>query len=236
VIRKTEGIVLRTLRHQDANLITSVYTREFGLKSFIVKGFRSPRARKRHSFFQPLSLVELVIYHNEQRNLHSISESRIVIPFQQVQTHPVKLCLGLTALEVFVTCVKEEEQNEALYDFLREFITDLEGRSEHLIHSLLYYLVHLTGFLGFFPQDETEGSGHCEFELRQGLLLPVTEPDEVGRVLREFMYTEIGTCHEIRFGQDTKRVLIRRLLEYYQHHSEGFRWPQSIGVFEELFL
>ncbi|MCB0841393.1 MAG: recombination protein O N-terminal domain-containing protein, partial [Bacteroidetes bacterium] len=32
VIRKTEGIVLRTLRHQDSNLITTLYTRDFGIR------------------------------------------------------------------------------------------------------------------------------------------------------------------------------------------------------------
>ncbi|MEZ4847168.1 MAG: recombination protein O N-terminal domain-containing protein [Bacteroidia bacterium] len=51
MIRKTEGIVLRTLRHQDSNLITTLYTRDFGIRSFVITGYRSARAEHKTRLF-----------------------------------------------------------------------------------------------------------------------------------------------------------------------------------------
>ncbi len=235
MIQKTEGIVLRVVRHQDANVITTIFTREYGLRTFIIKGFRSPRARRKHSYFQPLSVVELVLFYNENRAIHSISESRLAYPLMEAQTDPVKLSLGLTALEVFLSSVKEEEENEPMYAFLRSFIVGLETNQVKLVNLFIHFLVHLTIFLGFFPQDESDESPKVRFDLENGLLIAGEADDQAAEVLRQFLYVSQEGSLDLVFSNEVKREIIRRMLEYYRRHVEGFRYPNAMGVFGELY-
>ena len=241
-IHKTEGIVLRTLRHQDANLITTIYTREYGLRSFIVPGYRSAHSRKRHSYFQPLSIVEVVFQYRETRGLHKVTEPRLGPLLQEAQTHPIKLSLGLALLEVFADTVKEEEQNLPLYEFLEGVIRALDAADQRLIQLFVFFLVHHTRFLGFFPYDESEGGAAIEFDVQAGTFRRAKgEGNPVAGLIRQFAYSELAllpapaSCQQITFDQQTKRQLIRTLFDYYQVHVEGFRYPQTLRVFAEVF-
>ena len=51
-------------------------------------------------------------------------------------------------------------------------------------------------------------------------LLPVTEP---------------YSCQQITFDSQQKRELIRMLFGYYGEHIHGFRYPQTMKVFAEVF-
>ena len=148
MIGKTEGIVLRTLPYQDANLITTLYTQESGIKSFILKGYRSNRARSKHSFCQPISIIDLVYLYKENQSLHKVRESKLAYMLQTIQTDPVKLSLGLAIVEVFYLTVKEEEPNPALYHFLKESLIAIDVAERKLIHIFIHFLLHQTQFLG----------------------------------------------------------------------------------------
>lgn len=242
MIRKTEGIVLRTLKHQDANLITTLYTESFGICSFLLKGYRSTRARKKHSYFQPLSIVEVIFQESPNRSLQKVSESRLVFPLQEVQVHPIKLSLGLAMVEIFGQVVREEEPNPALYRFLKASIVRLDEANQRLIQLFIFYLVHLTGFLGFLPNDESKGAPHVMFKVMTGTISPASnDRDRIAYLLRTFLHSELiplpdeRSCQAIIFSNEEKRKLIQTIFAYYEQHIEGFTYPQTMKVFAEVF-
>ena len=236
MIQKTEGIVLRTLKHQDSHLIARIYTREAGLLSFLIKGYRSMRSRRKYSYFQPLSLIDIVFYYRENRDLHKINESKIAVLLQEVQTHPVKLALGLAVVEVFSGCVREEESQPGLFDFLKACILRLDVEERRLIHVFIYYLLHLTRFLGFFPHDASKNSPKVEFNVQAGTFSPVSHKnDAIAGLLRRFLYSNLDNCQDITFNSAEKKALIYTLFEYYRIHIDGFRYPNSLQVYAEVF-
>ncbi|MEO1450385.1 MAG: DNA repair protein RecO [Bacteroidota bacterium] len=242
MIHKTEGIVLRTLKHQESNLITTLYTEAFGIRSFILTGFRSGKSRRKHSYFQPLSIVDIVFQERPGRSLHKVTESHISEMLPSLQAHPVKLSLGLAMAEIFYDTVKEEEAHPALYQLLRQTLSQLEQSDQRLIQWFLYFLVHLTGPLGFFPQDSSEASAQVRFDLGEGTLRSVNENgDRAAWLLRAFLYSELiplpdpNSCQQLTFTQGEKRALIHMLFRYYQLHIEGFKYPQTMKVFAEVF-
>lgn len=236
MIHKTEGIVLRTLKYQESGLITTVYTREYGKRTFMIKSYRSARSRHKYSYFQPLSLIDLVYFYKENRDIHNINESKLAILLNEAQSHPVKLSLGLAMVEIFYDCVKEEEQNIELYEFMRGTILYLDQQDRHLIHIFVYFLMHLSRFLGFFPNDESKGAHHVHFDVKKGIFSPRDQQaDPIPGLLRRFRESSLETCHDITFDQQEKRFLLKSLFEYYQFHVQGFRYPQTIKVFAEVF-
>jgi DNA repair protein RecO (recombination protein O) len=240
VIQKTEAIVLRTLRHQESNLIATLYTREFGIRTCIIKGFHSARSRNRHSYFQPMSLIDIVFQQKESRDIQNITETRISNLLHSIQSDPVKLSLGLAICEIFYDTVKEEEANPGLFDFLRNVILALDESEGRMIQVFIWYLLHLTRFLGFFPRDQSADARQVQFDQKEGVF-GKGPGDESARMLRLFYYSHLApvadpeSCRQITFDTETKRQMIRTLFEYYQIHIQGFRYPQTMRVFAEVF-
>jgi DNA repair protein RecO (recombination protein O) len=237
MIRKTEAIVLNTRKFGDSSLICTLYTRAFGRRNFIVKGYRSTRSRKRHSYFQPMSLIEVVYYHKEGRDLQLITESTNRYFFQTLQTSPIKITLGMVVIEMFYHTVKEEEEaNAPLFEFLSNFLVELDRRDHHLIHLFLFYLMQLSAYVGFFPSDLVEDvTQPVHFDIRNGILENSPLPDRAAFLALAFARTDIAHCADIPVTQQEKNELIAAMMEYYRIHVEGFKVPESLGVFQEIF-
>ncbi|MEM6263069.1 MAG: DNA repair protein RecO [Bacteroidota bacterium] len=234
--QKTEGIVLRTVKYQEANLITTMYTLDHGLLSFIAKGVRRTNSRKKHSYFQPMSIVDMIFWHRENRDLQKLSESKTAHLLLSAQTDPVKLSLGLAVLEIFSACVKEETPNPPLYIFLKTYILELDQQERNLIHLFIFFLLHLTAHLGFFPNDKSEESSKVSLDVRGGTVSANSSGgDDISLLMRRFLYADWESCREITFDRDQKRHLIRTLFDYYHQHVEGFKYPKTMQVFAEVF-
>jgi DNA repair protein RecO (recombination protein O) len=207
-----------------------------GARSFLLKGYRSRNGSRKYGFFQPLSVVEMVFLYRENRDIHSVNDCRPVQMLHEVQTSPVKMALGLTMAEIFYDCVKEEEQNIRLYDFFSRCIFTLDASEQRHIHVLLYFLLHLTGYLGFLPSDLSEGHERVQFDVLAGRFVPSPGGnDPIAGILRQFLYAQIVDCQQIVFDADQKRLLLQTLFEYYRRHIGGYRPPQTIQVFAEVF-
>ena len=236
MICKTEAVVLRTYKYQESHLIAVLFTQSYGIKHFLIKGFRSPRNRKKYSYFQPLSIVEIIFFEKAQRELQQIKESKTAHILYHIQTHPIKLSLGLSMIEIFYQCVKEETTNEPLYAFLVDCITHIDRSEDKLIQTFLFFLVHFTRFLGFFPNDISGEAPFAHLNVREGILEATPEKtDPVSILIREFMRGNLESSATISFDQSTKKALVKTLFNYYYIHIDGFSYPNTLKVFSEVF-
>lgn len=236
MIRKTEAIVLHTQKHGDSSLICTLFTRQYGRRSFMIKGYRSARAKSRHSYFQPMSLIEVVFYHKEGRDLQLITESSNRHFFHRLQTDPLRITLGMVIMEVFYQSVREEERNDALFGFLATVLVSLDEWDDKLIHVFLWYLVQLTRYLGFFPSVEVEDlSQPVYFDLREGSITHAPGARGSDHHIAAFSLLELAQCRELRFSNADKKEMIATLLQYYLLHVEGFKEPESLKVLEQVF-
>ncbi len=236
MIRKTEAIVLNTRKFGDTSLICTMYTKSYGRRNFIIKGYRSTRARKRHSYFQPMSMIEIVYYHKDNRDLQIITESSNRYFLHTLQTDPVKITLGMVVMEIFHQTVKEEEPNYPLFEFLGNVLAELDRRDKHLIHVFLHFLVQLSSYLGFLPSDMVEDpTKPIHFDLRNGFLENAALADKGAWMTLAFSRVDLANCHSIPVSKAEKNDLIAAMMEYYQIHVEGFRIPESLTVFQEIF-
>ena len=237
MIQKTEAIVLNTRKFGDTSLICTLYTRLYGRRNFLIKGYRNPRAKKRHSYFQPMSVIEVVYYHKEGRDLQLITESANRHFFNRLQTDPLRITLGMVISEIFYQSVREEEErNDGLFMFLLQSLVALDEWDDRLIHVFIWFLVHLTRYLGFFPTLEiTDPQGPHYFDLREGSIEHAPEARPSDRHIAAFCSTDLMGSRQLRFSNADKKEMITTLLHYYMLHVEGFRAPESLKVLEEVF-
>ncbi|MBA4056317.1 MAG: DNA repair protein RecO, partial [Marivirga sp.] len=70
MLHKTRGVVFRFTKYGETSIIVNIFTELFGLQGYIVNGVRSKSGKNRIALYQPLTLLDLVVYHRENANIN----------------------------------------------------------------------------------------------------------------------------------------------------------------------
>src|ERR1035437_10581237 len=90
MLHKTRGIVLPTVDYSDTSLIAKIYTEQFGIQSYLIKGAKRKNASIKANLFQPLALLELQVYKKEKKQLQTLKEAGAEIHFTSIHNDPAK--------------------------------------------------------------------------------------------------------------------------------------------------
>lgn len=151
MLHKTKALVLRSVKYGETSLVVTMFTEMFGLQSYMVNGVRAatPKQPYRGSFFQPATLLDLVVYHNEKQSLQRIKEYKWSYIYQDIYRNVHKNTVALFMVEVLQKCLKQPETNAELFAFAEDVLIHLDRGGDTVAANLpLYYLVHLAHFLG----------------------------------------------------------------------------------------
>ncbi|MBL7865470.1 MAG: DNA repair protein RecO [Cyclobacteriaceae bacterium] len=219
MIHKTRGIVFRFTKYGDTSIIVNIFTELFGLQSYIVNNVRSKSSRT-ISLYQPLTLLDLVVYHRENGNIMRIKEARCLHAYQSIHQDIRKTTIALFLAEMLNKSVKDQSNAESIYDFFMNSFIALD-KLEGVENFHLVFLVKLSRHLGFGPQathEILEGHG-------------VTSAEEAA--LHQLLTAEFEQCpaltHEVR------RSVLELLLTFYKRHLEMIGEIRSVAVLQEVF-
>jgi DNA repair protein RecO (recombination protein O) len=236
---KTRGIVFRYQKYGDSSVIVDIYTEEKGLQSYIVSGVRSKRARVRASLLQVMSLVDLVAYAREDRELNRIREIRPAAVYESIPFDLRKGAVGLFMVEIARKAIREVEENRRLFAFLYDSFLDLDQTSHPVANWHLSFLVHLTPFLGFLPSG-TANEETPFFDLQEGVFdtsipsHPHYLEGQESFLLSRLLETDRQLAYQISMDHDTRRKLLLHLIDFYRLHIEHFPTIQAHRILEEV--
>lgn len=222
MLLKTKGIVLRFVKYKETSVIATIYTLEKGLISVIANGVRSKKGKI--ALFQPLSLVEQIIYYNEQKKISRISEIHSYMPLHALRQDPIKASIAIFITEVLNKCLKEEESHEALYNFLQNSIIHLNEQSQLLGQFHLLFLVKLSLFLGIKPSASNDFLHHLTDT-------QAYQQKEAKHTLEQLL--EAGYDTALRISPTLRNQLLNDLLHYYRVHLDIGSF-NSVEVLHEL--
>lgn len=166
----TRGIVFRQTKYSDSSLVVRIMTEEMGLRSYIIKGARGPKAKIKASLFQPLTLLELVVSQKEKTDLQHIREARVAYPYQSIHLDIRKSSILLFLNELLYKSIQEEAVNPELFRYIFDHLILLDQTSENPANFHLLFMIHLTRNLGFFPHGRYLNEGTV-FDLVEGQFL-----------------------------------------------------------------
>lgn len=234
----TRAIVLSCLKYGDSSLIVKAFTESDGLKTYLLKGvLASRKGRLKTAYFQPLMQLELVATHRNKGTLERISEARINFPYSSVHTDISKNALTMFLAEMLGNCIREEERNASLFNFLESALQWLDTH-ERIANFHLLFLLELTKYLGFYP--DTNHSDAPYFDLVEGAFTtqPDAHPSLSGKKLddfRAFFGINFDAIHTIKLGKKDRLELVQNLIFYFEVHLHGFRKPRSLAILNEVF-
>src|SRR5882724_1588536 len=128
MVQSTKGIVLRTVKYGETSVIVSIYTELFGIQSYIVNGVRtsSKKGANKASFFQPAAILDLVVYHNELKNLQRIKEFRWSYLYKHIFFDILKNSVAVFIVELLQKTLKQPESNPELFYFIEDAFLHLD--------------------------------------------------------------------------------------------------------------
>ena len=115
---KTRGIIFRAVKYSETSIIADIYTEEKGLRSYIISGVRSKKAKVKASVLQVMTLVDMVAYHRDNKELNRIKEIKAAYVYRSIPFDIVKGAVGLFMIELARKTIKEAEENPGLFNFL----------------------------------------------------------------------------------------------------------------------
>ena len=149
-IVKTEGVVLKSMKYRESSKIVTLYTREFGKMSTIVKGAR--RAKNKYgSSLEPMSYDSVVVYKKEGRDLQTLAQCELIKSFRHLYDDLERMSAGLTIVELVNMIAHEEEGNVPLFALLVESLELLNAAQKNPSNLLYRFEIRLAAILGFRP-------------------------------------------------------------------------------------
>lgn len=156
------GIILRRRDLGEADRIVTIYTNEFGKRSFAARGSRKTTSRIAGQL-EPFSLVRIFVART--RGLHIISQVEAVEIFQGMRVNEVAITVAGIFAELVDWMTPEDQPNSDVFDLLQASLTLLDsGRDPGLV--TIAFELGLLRHLGYRP--ELYRCGVCGNELQLG--------------------------------------------------------------------
>jgi DNA repair protein RecO (recombination protein O) len=217
---KSRAIALSYLKQGESSIIAKIFTEEKGLQSFIVKGVRAKKAKKKLGLFQPLQLLNINATHITKNSLQYISE--ISIAHNQVSDgiDMKKNFISIFVAEVISKVLLETEKDKALFKFIWELKNNLSNIEKINPNFPLIFLIGLSEQLGFLPsKDQIDGDyfnlEFGEFTNNQQQLNHFIKKDN-SYYLRKLLENK-----DINIPYKNRNEILLHLIQYYklQHHE-----------------
>ena len=149
MVSKTNGIVLNYIKYKETSIISKIYTKKFGLKSYLINGVRTKKGKFNISSFQPLSLLELVVYENKNSEIGRIKElkfDKIYFTNHHVQKK-ISICLFISEVLLKLIIFQAPDKNQ--FNFVRNSLIELDKIEDNYENFHIIFLIKFSKYLGF---------------------------------------------------------------------------------------
>jgi len=238
LIHKTKGIVLRTVKYGETSLIVTIFTELFGVQTYMVNNVRtSKQASSKANYFQPVSILDLIVYHNEQKQIQRIKEFKWAYLYQNILSNVIKNSIALYMIELLQKCLKQPETNPELFLFCEDALLQLDIANKAVAANFaLYFALHLAHFFGFRMNDDYD-EAQTILDLEEGNFVsekpshPNFMEGEYAHITSQLLKVmQPFELENFKLNQELRRKLLFYYEDYYALHIADFGKMKTLGV------
>jgi DNA repair protein RecO (recombination protein O) len=243
MVHKTKGIVLRTVKYGETSLIVTILTELFGLQSYLVNGVRTSKGKggSKAGMFQPAAMLDLVIYHQESKNLNRLKEYSWSFLYRNILSDVISNSIALFMIELLQKCLKQPETNTELYYFMEDALMSLDqGERNVQANFPLFFALHLAGFFGLRIDDNYSGKRNY-LDLKEGYFTgeKPLHPHYLDPLLSEvtahlLKIKQPAELADLPLNKDKRRLLLEAYEDFYSMHLQGFTALKTLPVLRTL--
>jgi DNA repair protein RecO (recombination protein O) len=206
----------------------------------MVNGVRRSRSKGKAIFLQPLTLLQMEVTHHEKKEIHRITDYKVLHPFVTIPFNQTKRSITFFITEVLSKVLREEHPNDELFNFVFHAIKVLDEEVPGLPNFHLFFLFQLSRFLGF-GVSYSKDSSNAFFDLQNSEYTSV-EPNHPyfikEQALRNWIIlskSNASRLNQLKLKSNQRRDLLNALVLYYELHILNFGSLKSLDVLQALF-
>ena len=240
MIVKTPALILKNIKYGDYDIISKIYTQSNGIQSFIFKGVRKPSKKKNKKNLSLLQPLELDFKLNEKQQLRYCKDFKMQKPLLSLLTDMSKQAVSLYIADLLNECIKEEQADEELFDFIWHSVLYLDEMEQGTANFHLAFTVKLMPFLGIYPVENALVSNkyydyqHNEWIIREPVHPNFFTPQQL-YIMEQLNTLSYNENRQVLTSRTERNTFLQQLLRYYRFQMEGMRNLKSIEVLEEVF-
>lgn len=243
MLHKTKGIVLRTVNYGETSIIATLYTELFGMQSYMVKGVRKNGAKvtAKANMFQPASILDMVVYHNELKHLQIIKEFKWGHLYQGLHVDVMKNCVALFMVELLQKSIKQPQTDPDLFYFIEENLMLLDQADEAVTANMpMFFALHLSRHIGTGMEAGFDEQ-HPILDLQAGHFtqdIPLHGHYLEGRLAQathELLEVDNAVVlFRVKLNRASRQQLLKAYESFYQFHVHEFGQMKTLPVLEAV--
>lgn len=238
MLEKTKGIIFRVTKFSESSLVVKVFTEVFGMRTYMVRGVRKKKSKTPMNLFQPLSILDMVVYEKAGRDIQQVKEVKAGHIFSTIPYEMSKTSMVIFLNEVLYKAIGEEETNESMFQFIFQSLRYLDEADEKFYNFHLWFLSHFTRFLGFEASDNFAANQPI-FDMQEGRYTSLKLPEAISihpplSALFYQLNRDKSFGSELIISREQRKLLLEKLHQYYQFHLPNFSELKSLQVLTEV--
>ena len=240
MIHKVKGVVLHHVKYKESSAVVYMYTDLFGRQTYLVNSIRGKKSKFSSNLLQPLRFLEIEAYHKEGREMQRLKDMRNYIPFRSIPYDIRKSSQAMFLGEVLYKVLREEDPNRDLFEYLENSLQLLDVTDESMVNFHLLFLVQLTKYLGFYPENNY-GECRTAFDMRNGQFDNGSgiHPDyfdlKSSELLHNLLVSSFKDVSKMSVNQELRIHFLENIMDYYRLHVQGLGTLKSLQVLREIY-
>ena len=215
MVKDTELIVLHTTRYGENSLVVHTLSKEYGRRSFIIKGVGKKSVM---SLFLPLNVLEASVTESSKSSLYTMRNPVAKHPLLGIRNSLYKNSMTMFMSEVLYRVIKDGTNEHGLFEWCEKNILLLDAITDDFSNFHLRFLLELAMVLGFSPSLQ-------DLQPFVGSHYPVVE---------QFMTKSFVESMMIPLSGQVRNEIAEEILRYIEFHSESAVNVNSLKVLREL--
>ena len=215
--QNTELIVLHTTKFGENSLVVHTLSREYGRRSFLVKGAGK---KSMMSLFLPLNMLEADIIETNKSTLFTARNLIARHPLLGIRSNMFKNSMTMFMSEVLYRVVKDGASEQGLFEWCERNIFMLDAIQTDFSNVHIRFLLELAVALGFSPEAQD--------------LMPFVGDHYPG--VEKFMSLPFAESMLIPLNGQVRNEIAEEILRYIEFHTESAVNVNSLKVLRELFV
>ena len=227
--RTDKAILLNRISYSESSLIITFYTFENGIQKFIFQGGK----KKAHQLF-PLAISEITYYKRPDSDLGKLTSSESKRILNELPFNPIKSTIAFFIADVLLKCLKTEESEPYLFEYLEDEIIKLDKETD-LTYFPIVFLLSFSQHLGINPNKYSDTCLY--FNVMEGILSnekPIGDIFYEGNAVQLISNLMDGNQVIIENTKQNREEALQILINYYQLHIPQFKNLKSLDVIREI--
>lgn len=242
MVTEVEGIVINEKEYSETSKILTVIIKQYGVISIISKGCRNIKSNLR-SVSTLMTYGVFNIYYKEDK-LSTLVSVDVINGFKQIRLDLTKISYASFLLELTEQVMKQNSDNEAIYDVLVSALLKIEEGYDALVITDIVSLKYLD-YLGVMPVIDrcaSCGSTTSIATLSSDMggyvcnRCRTNEPivnEKTIKLIRMFYYIDIKKIDKLEINSDVKKEIHMFISRYYERYTGlYFRTKKMLKVSE----